>query len=87
MSPFFYFLIAGIIICLFILFGGVKKAIHWLTILVTRFFMGIFALFFINVLGSLFAYHLPINLFTAIVSGLLGIPGVIVLFLIDYIII
>lgn len=87
MSPFFYFFITCVIVCVFILFGGVKKAFHWATVLITRFFIGVFALFFINVIGSLFAYHLPINLFTAIVSGLLGIPGVIVLVLIDYMII
>ncbi|MCF3944065.1 pro-sigmaK processing inhibitor BofA family protein [Oceanobacillus alkalisoli] len=38
--------------------------------------IGALLLFFVNVFGANFGIHVPINLFTALVSGLLGIFGV-----------
>ncbi|MCG5103338.1 pro-sigmaK processing inhibitor BofA family protein [Oceanobacillus alkalisoli] len=38
--------------------------------------IGALLLFFVNVFGANFGIHVPINLFTALVCGLLGIFGV-----------
>ncbi|KGX85647.1 pro-sigmaK processing inhibitor BofA family protein [Pontibacillus litoralis] len=37
--------------------------------------IGVFILFFFNVFGASIGLHVPINVYTASVSGLLGIPG------------
>ena len=37
--------------------------------------IGILFLFFFNVFGGMIGLHIPINLFTAVVSGFLGIFG------------
>ena len=37
--------------------------------------LGALLLFLWNLVGSWFAFHLPINLFTAAVAGFLGLPG------------
>lgn len=38
--------------------------------------IGVLLLFFVNVFGANFGIHVPINLFTALVSGILGLFGV-----------
>ena len=38
--------------------------------------IGALFLFFLNAFGSNFGIHVPINIVTATISGLLGIPGV-----------
>jgi len=38
--------------------------------------IGALLLFFLNAFGSNFGIHIPINIVTATISGLLGIPGV-----------
>jgi len=38
--------------------------------------IGVLFLFFFNVFGATFGLHIPINLFTVIVSGILGLFGV-----------
>ncbi len=38
--------------------------------------IGVLLLFFINVFGGAIGLHIPINLFTAVVSGFLGIFGI-----------
>ncbi|GGN57907.1 pro-sigmaK processing inhibitor BofA family protein [Oceanobacillus indicireducens] len=38
--------------------------------------IGVLLIFFVNVFGANFGIHVPINLFTALVSGLLGLFGV-----------
>ncbi|WP_163540053.1 pro-sigmaK processing inhibitor BofA family protein [Gracilibacillus sp. YIM 98692] len=38
--------------------------------------IGVLFLFFFNLFGASFGLHLPINVFTAIIVGLLGIPGI-----------
>ncbi len=37
--------------------------------------LGALLLFLLNTVGSLFQFHLPINLFTSAVVGFLGLPG------------
>jgi len=47
--------------------------------------IGLFLLLLINFLGSPFSFSLPINLVTVLVSGFLGLPGVILLAILSYI--
>lgn len=41
------------------------------------------ALLIINFLGNFFDFHLPLNFFSAIIVGFLGVPGVGLLFLLE----
>ncbi|MUV37997.1 Sigma-K factor-processing regulatory protein BofA [Lentibacillus sp. JNUCC-1] len=38
--------------------------------------IGVLFLFFFNVFGGAFGLHIPINLFTSVISGFLGLFGV-----------
>ncbi|GAK04776.1 inhibitor of pro-sigmaK processing BofA [Geomicrobium sp. JCM 19037] len=72
-----------------ILFVGViasasLKPIKWLGSGAVRILIGAIALFVINLFGNLAGIHMPINLFTSSVAGILGIPGVIMLFAVHY---
>ncbi|MDO4481568.1 MAG: pro-sigmaK processing inhibitor BofA family protein [Bacillota bacterium] len=41
------------------------------------------ALVVINFLGNFLGFHLPLNFFSAIIAGFLGVPGVALLFLLE----
>ncbi len=41
------------------------------------------ALVLINFLGSFLSFHLPLNFFSAIITGFLGVPGVALLFILE----
>ena len=51
---------------------------------ITKLIIGAVFLFFLNTLGHQVGIHVPINLVTSAVAGLLGIPGVAALAAIDY---
>ncbi|MFC4387726.1 pro-sigmaK processing inhibitor BofA family protein [Gracilibacillus marinus] len=38
--------------------------------------IGVLFLFFFNLFGASFGLHIPINIFTTVVVGILGIPGI-----------
>ncbi|PWU70113.1 MULTISPECIES: pro-sigmaK processing inhibitor BofA family protein [Gracilibacillus] len=38
--------------------------------------IGVLFLFFFNLFGASLGLHIPINIFTAVVAGLLGVPGI-----------
>ncbi|MFB4163683.1 pro-sigmaK processing inhibitor BofA family protein [Alteribacillus sp. JSM 102045] len=86
MDPILYISIAGIGVCLFLLLGGGSKTFRWAGGVFVRLIIGALALFFLNVFGSAVGYHLPINAFTVTVSGLLGVPGVLMLVAVDLLI-
>ncbi|MBO8155591.1 MAG: pro-sigmaK processing inhibitor BofA family protein [Bacillaceae bacterium] len=48
--------------------------------------IGALLLFFLNVFGASFGIHVPINLFTTIIAGFLGIPGLVSLVAIQMIV-
>ncbi|RSL29351.1 pro-sigmaK processing inhibitor BofA [Salibacterium salarium] len=87
MDPILYISLAGVGVCLFFLIGGGKKSFKWVGSILVRLIVGALALFFLNAFGSAFDYHLPINLVTVLISGLLGIPGVLMLVAVDLFII
>lgn len=67
-------------ICFLFIFGRVfimpiKKILK----LLINSVLGGVVIFFINLIGSYFGFHIGLNVFTSILVGLLGIPGAIVL--------
>lgn len=51
----------------------IKKVIK----LITNSVLGIFFMYLVNAIGGNYGFHLGINWWTIIVSGILGVPGVI----------
>ncbi|RYL94208.1 pro-sigmaK processing inhibitor BofA family protein [Sporolactobacillus sp. Y61] len=74
-----FLLIAGCAVVLFLLMlvlSGSLRPLRWLGKLAVRLTVGVFMLFLLNVIGESFNLHIPINLATASISGILGLPGV-----------
>jgi inhibitor of the pro-sigma K processing machinery len=75
-------ILAGLaIIILFI--GAPAKPLRFIGQGVIKILIGALFLFFLNAFGSSQGINVPINLITASVSGLLGIPGVLALVAIE----
>lgn len=53
------------------------KTIGWL---IKRFILGTFALYFFNVIAQHFNVIVPLNMLTAFITGTLGLPGFILVF-------
>ncbi|SHN32742.1 inhibitor of the pro-sigma K processing machinery [Gracilibacillus kekensis] len=73
-----WWIIAGILLLIAVLLirgipVNVVKSSGQIVMKVT---IGILFLFFFNLFGASFGLHIPINFFTAIIVGLLGIPGI-----------
>ncbi|WP_240378201.1 pro-sigmaK processing inhibitor BofA family protein [Bacillus piscicola] len=83
MDPIILISLAGIALCMFFLMGGLTSSFKWMGSILVRLVIGAMALFFLNIFGGVFDYHLPINLFTVGVSGLLGFPGLFMLVAVD----
>lgn len=45
--------------------------------------IGLVILFAVNLVGSVFGFHLPVTAFRCLVAGILGIPGTVILILIE----
>ncbi|WP_017471639.1 pro-sigmaK processing inhibitor BofA family protein [Amphibacillus jilinensis] len=54
-------------------------ALKWMSTGFVKIVIGALMLFFLNILSGSFGLHIPINLFTAITVGFLGLPGVVAL--------
>jgi inhibitor of the pro-sigma K processing machinery len=67
--------ITGVLILLLLFIGTPFKPIRFLGQGVIKILIGALLLFFLNAVGNQFGLHIPINLITSSVSGLLGIPG------------
>lgn len=76
--------IIGIIILAFIvwLFG---KSVKLLFKFIANSLVGFVILLLFNFFGSLIGVHLPITIITAFVTGVFGIPGILVLLILKYI--
>ncbi|WP_227002567.1 pro-sigmaK processing inhibitor BofA family protein [Salicibibacter kimchii] len=74
----------GIFILMFL--GVPLKSFKWVGNGVVRVMIGALALFLINVFGNFMGLHLPINLFTSAVTGILGVPGVLMLFAVHFLV-
>ncbi len=71
-------IIVGILalIFIFLVFGVSAKPIRFIGKALFHVTLGIALLFIVNVAGTYFDFHIPINMGTATVSSLLGVPGV-----------
>ncbi|GIO28184.1 pro-sigmaK processing inhibitor BofA family protein [Ornithinibacillus bavariensis] len=67
-------MVAVIVLLLFV--GTSFKPLRFLATGTVKLGIGILFLFFFNVLGGSFGLHIPINIFTAVVSGFLGLFGI-----------
>jgi inhibitor of the pro-sigma K processing machinery len=79
----FVAIIAGLILLLLII-GAPLKPIRLLGQGIIKLIIGAVFLFFLNTVGNQVGIHVPINLVTSAVAGLLGVPGVAALAAIDY---
>ncbi|GAB7388474.1 sigma-K factor-processing regulator BofA [Bacillaceae bacterium] len=73
------FLFLGIFLLLLFFPRSLAKPIKWAGYACLQLVVGGLMLFFFNIVGHLFSFHLPINPVTAAVSGFLGLPGIAVL--------
>lgn len=68
-------IMVGLIILLLFI-GAPVKPMRFIVHTTVKLGIGVLFLFFFNVFGGSLGLHIPINLFTVIVSGFLGIFGV-----------
>lgn len=47
--------------------------------------VGGITLFILNIIGGFFGLYIPINIITALITGILGVPGVVVILIVQYI--
>ena len=76
MEPTVVISIMVVVIVLLLFVGASFKPMRFLVNGTVKLGIGILFLFFFNVIGGTFGLHIPINIFTAIVSGFLGLFGV-----------
>ncbi|WP_163969240.1 pro-sigmaK processing inhibitor BofA family protein [Oceanobacillus halotolerans] len=67
-------MVALIVLLLFV--GAPVKPMKFIAQGTVKLGIGILFLFFFNVFGGAIGLHIPINLFTAVISGFLGLFGV-----------
>ncbi|MFC0525916.1 pro-sigmaK processing inhibitor BofA family protein [Pontibacillus salicampi] len=64
-----------ILISFLLIAGAPMKPMRFVANGAIKVVIGVLFLFFFNVFGASLGLHIPINAYTAIVSGILGIPG------------
>ena len=74
---------SGVLILLLLSKGAPIKPLRFIGTTFVKLLIGALLLFFLNTLGNQFDVHVPINLITSAVSGLLGIPGIFALVAIE----
>jgi len=67
-----------VLVLLYVLFRFLYGPLRLVVRVVWRTLLGGAALWVLNLVGNLAGYHLPLNLPTAMVTGLLGLPGLLV---------
>ncbi|MBM4765435.1 pro-sigmaK processing inhibitor BofA family protein [Bacillus sp. B15-48] len=75
-------IISGLVIIMMFV-GTPLKSVRFIGQGVIKVLIGALFLFFLNALGANMGIYVPINLVTATISGLLGIPGVFALVVIE----
>ncbi|MET3700090.1 inhibitor of the pro-sigma K processing machinery [Bacillus oleivorans] len=78
-------IIAGaVILIILLLFTGASiKPLRYIGNGLIKILIGALLLFFLNAIGGQFGIHVPINIVTSVLSGFLGVPGVVALAAID----
>lgn len=77
MEPILVISLIGTLIIVLLFIGAPTKSLRFFGQGFIKLLIGAILLFFLNVFGNQYGLHIPINLVTAAVSGLLGIPGLI----------
>ncbi|MBD8071523.1 pro-sigmaK processing inhibitor BofA family protein [Bacillus sp. PS06] len=83
MEPIIVISIVGVLVLLLLLVGAPIKPIRLIGQGVVKIMIGALLLFFLNAFGSTLGLHVPINLVTSTISGLLGLPGLAALVVIE----
>ncbi len=74
-------------ICFIFLFGRIfVKPLKWVLKLALNSILGGLLIFIINCIGQSFNFHIGLNIFTSLLIGLLGLPGAILLVIINLLI-
>jgi inhibitor of the pro-sigma K processing machinery len=82
-EPILIVTILGVLIILLLSKGAPIKPLRFIGTTSIKILIGALFLFFLNTLGNQFGVHVPINLITSAVSGLLGLPGLFALVAIE----
>lgn len=64
------------LIILLLVIGAPSKPTRFLAQSTVKLAIGLLLLFFFNVFGGAIGWHIPINLFTVLISGFLGVFGI-----------
>jgi inhibitor of the pro-sigma K processing machinery len=83
LEPIIVVSIIGVLILLLLVIGTPIKPVRFIGQGVIKILIGALLLFFLNAIGNQFGLHVPINFITSAVSGLLGIPGLFALVVIQ----
>ncbi|MBD1383478.1 pro-sigmaK processing inhibitor BofA family protein [Metabacillus arenae] len=86
MEPVVIFSIVGAAILLLLFVGAPVKPLQWIGRLFIKVIVGAILLFLLNAFGTNLGLHIPINLVTSTITGLLGIPGLAALVIIKHVI-
>lgn len=74
-------------ICLMFIIGKIFIVpIKWIFKLILNSLFGGLLIWIINLIGGIWAFHIGLNVYTAVLVGILGIPGAILLVLIQLLI-
>ena len=74
-------------ICLLFIIGKIFIVpIKWILKLVFNSILGGVLIWLINLVGGMWAFHVGLNIYTAILVGILGVPGAVLLILIQLLI-
>ena len=79
MDPIVVISILGGLIILLLILGAPTKPLRFLGQGAVKILIGAIFLYFLNAFGTSLGIYVPINIATAAVSGLLGVPGVVAL--------
>jgi inhibitor of the pro-sigma K processing machinery len=79
MDPIVVISVLGGLIILLLILGAPTKPLRFLGQGAVKILIGAIFLYFLNAFGTSLGIYVPINIATAAVSGLLGIPGVVAL--------
>ena len=72
-----------VLILVYVLFRLLYGPLRLVTRVAYRTLLGAGLLWVLNLIGNLAGYHLPLNLLTAMTAGLLGLPGLVVIFVLQ----
>ncbi len=73
-----------LLILIYIVVRVMFKPIKWLVKLIVNSIVALVGIMVINIIGNYFGYHLPINPVSVIGVGVLGVPGLFLLILMNF---